>query len=449
MNIRTRFAPSPTGKLHVGNARTALINKLFALKYGGEFILRIDDTDLVRSKKEYEEAIKEDLKWLGFDWTSIYWQSERLDKYENAKNKLIELGRLYECFESPEELEIKRKLQLSAGKPPIYDRASLKLTNEQKDKYRKEGRKPHYRFKLEGSYIEWNDMVKGQVHFLPNNISDPIVIREDGSMTYMLCSTVDDIDMQITHVIRGEDHVSNTAIQIQIFQALGASHPEFGHLSLVKTKEDKISKRSGGFEISSLRDEKFLEPMAINSFFANIGTYNQVIPYKTMKELADVFDIKAFSSSPTNYMEEELEKINHKLLITFSYQEVYKRLSEIGIGMMNEEFWMAIRPNMRSIIDAKTWWDICHNYKKVELNKSDKELLSVAKDLMSEFEITETTWKDWTNKIKEKTNKSGKELYMPLRLVLTGTEHGPELSNLLPLIGKDEIMRRINISTED
>ena len=266
--IITRFAPSPTGFLHVGNSRTALINWLYARKNHGKFILRIDDTDLTRSTEEYKNAIIRDLKWLGLEWDESFNQNSRLDYYKKAKKILLESGRLYACYETQEELAIKRKLQLSRGLPPIYDRASLKLTKEQIDNYEQSGRKPHYRFLIQDSEIKWQDMVKGVISYQGSNLSDPIIIRADGTMTYMLCSTIDDIDYEISHIIRGEDHVSNTAIQIQMFEAFGAEIPLFGHLSLVKTKDDKISKREGGFEISALRDKENLEAMAINSFFS-------------------------------------------------------------------------------------------------------------------------------------------------------------------------------------
>lgn len=447
MKIRTRFAPSPTGFLHIGNARTALINKLFALKANGEFILRIDDTDLVRSKKEYEESIKRDLAWLGFDWSRIEWQSKRLDRYEGAKKRLIEDGRLYECFESPDELEIKRKLQLASGQPPIYDRASLNLTKEQREKYISQGRKPHYRFKLEGKLIEWRDLVKNQLHFEVENISDPIVIREDGTMTYMICSTVDDIDMDITHVIRGEDHVTNTAIQIQIFEALGAKPPEFGHLSLVKTKEDKISKRVGGFTIESFREEKCIESMTINSFFANIGTSNQVIPYHDLAALAHDFDISKYSTSPTTYMEEELTTLNHKYLIHTEYDDIKTRLAAIGAPDLRKEFWDSVRANLQVLNDAKLWWDICHNYSNVNISKDDTPFYKVALQIFKDLEITNDTWKIWVDKIREATGKSGKQLYMPLRYALTGLDHGPELSHLIVMIGKNEIIKRLSLIT--
>ncbi len=448
MKIKTRFAPSPTGLLHVGNARTALINFLYAKHFGGSFVLRIDDTDLVRSTKEYEDGIIKDLNWLGIEWDEIFWQSKRLDNYDIAKQKLITSGRLYECYETPEELSIKRKLQLSSGRPPIYDRSSLKLAEEQKIKYRSEGKKPHYRFKLEGEKIEWHDLIKGHLHFEVSNISDPIVIREDGSMTYMICSTVDDTDLEITHVIRGEDHVTNTAIQIQMFEALGVNPPAFGHLSLVKAKDDKISKRVGGFEITSLKNEKFLEPMSINSFFANIGSSNQVIPYKDLDSLAKNFDISKFSTSPTTYVPDDLERINQRLLHVLNFLDIKDRLSEIGAENVDEAFWESVRPNLKTINDAKIWWNICHNYSKIDVSDEDCEFLVIARNLLPQTEFTTLTWKEWTEQIKLKTGRSGKALFMPIRIALTNMEHGPELSELLPLIGRDEIIHRLDLCTK-
>lgn len=446
MKIRTRFAPSPTGMLHVGNARTALINKLFALKNGGEFILRIDDTDLVRSKTEYEESIKKDLMWLGFDWDEIYWQSKRLDRYEEVKRQLIANERLYECYESGEALEIKRKLQLSSGRPPIYDRSSLNLTSSQKEQYKLEGRKPHYRFKLEGEIIKWKDMVKGDISFEVDKISDPIVIREDGSMTYMICSTVDDIDLNISHVIRGEDHVTNTAIQIQMFESLNANHPEFGHLSLVKTKDDKISKRIGGFEISSLREDKCIEAMTINSFFANTGTKNQVLPYNNLEDLSKSFDITSFSLSPTTYVSEELENLNQKLLMTLEFKDVKERLFILGLKEVTEEFWNIVRPNLTFIKDVHIWWNICYNYTKVGIKDADQDVIKAARDLLGDLELNQTNCKIWFDQIKVKTGKSGKSLFMPLRLAITGIEHGPELPNIIALIGRENILDRLTNS---
>lgn len=441
MTVITRFAPSPTGLLHIGNARTALITWLYARAHGGKFILRIDDTDLARSTKEYEVAIKNDLQWLGLAWDETFNQSDRVDKYEAARQQLIKEGRLYPCYETQEELEFKRKLQLAAHKPPVYDRSGLHLTTEQKARYQEQGRKPHYRFLMEDENIEWDDMVKGKIHYKGTNIGDPILIREDGSMTYILCSAVDDMEHKVSHIIRGEDHVTNTAVQIQIFEALGADIPTFGHLSLVKSRESKISKREGGFDVASLRGEEGLEAMAINSFFALIGTSEPVASAKDLNELVANFDITTFSKSPTTYMPEELIRINHKLIIDMEYEEVKGRLQEIGAGEVDEAFWLAVRPNLERLHEAKDWWQICHH--PVTAHNLDKEYLSAAAALLPEGEIDTSTWQKWTKAIAAGTGKAGRDLFMPLRLALTGMEQGPELKTLLPLIGRVEVLQRL------
>ena len=438
--VITRFAPSPTGKLHIGNVRTALINWLYTKKHGGEFILRMDDTDLVRSKEEYKNAIIEDLKWLGLSWDKSFNQLSRLKKYDQVKKELIAKGRLYPCYETPEELEIKRKLQLSRGLPPIYDRAALKLSKQQIEQYEAQGRKPHYRFLIEDTEICWDDMVKGEIKYHGTKLSDPIIIRADESMTYMLCSTIDDIEYEITHVIRGEDHVSNTAIQIQMFEAMEAAPPVFGHLSLVKSKDEKISKREGGFEISSLRNVKNIEPMAINSFLSFIGSSNSIFACKTMQELIDKFDISSYSKSPTTYMPEELELLNHKLVITYEYSDILEYLKANNLDNIDEKFWLAVRPNISKLSEISDWWQIYHNPEKV--SNLDQELLDIAAKHLPQ-QITDTTWKEWTKKIATNSGKKGKDLFMPLRLALTGKSSGPELKNLLPLLSREEIIARL------
>ena len=439
--IITRFAPSPTGFLHVGNARTALINWLYARKHNGKFILRIDDTDITRSTKEYKNAIIRDLKWLGLEWDESFNQNSRLDNYMKAKKALLDSGRLYACYETQEELAVKRKLQLSRGLPPIYDRAALKLSKEQIDNYEQTGRKPHYRFMIQDSEIKWQDMVKGSISYQGSNLSDPIIIRGDGTMTYMLCSTIDDIDYEISHIIRGEDHVSNTAIQIQMFEAFGTNIPEFGHLSLVKTKDDKISKREGGFEIATLRDKENLEAMAINSFFALIGSANSVVPNYDMQELLSKFDITSYSKSPTTYLPEELQLLNHKLIIHLEYKDVKEKLIQMNFGQIDEKFWLAVRPNLQKIADIKDWWQICLHPKKVAV--PDHQLLLVAAKALPEI-INQDTWGNWTKIISAESGKKGKDLFMPLRLALTGMDNGPELKNLLPLLSREEILKRLS-----
>ena len=438
--IITRFAPSTTGKLHIGNVRTALINWLYAKKHGGQFILRMDDTDLVRNKEEYKDAIIRDLKWLNIKWDSQFNQLNRIEKYTLVKNQLIAEGRLYPCYEAPQELDIKRKLQLSTGKPPIYDRSALRLTKEQIAEYENQGRTPHYRFLIKEAKINWNDLIKGEITYHGANLSDPVIIRADGSMTYMLCSTIDDIEFNISHVIRGEDHVSNTAIQIQMFEALNTSPPIFGHLSLVKAKDEKISKREGGFDIATLREEAHIEAMTINSFLALIGSSLPVAAHKNMQELIEKFDITTYSKSPTTYMPQELETLNQKLVITYEFSEIQEYLKNNHFEQIDEKFWLAVRPNLSTLFDLKEWWKICHEPTKVKAD--DPALLVIAAKLLPE-EITESTWKDWTKLIAAESGKNGKDLFMPLRLSLTGQVSGPELKSLLPLLSRNEILRRL------
>ena len=438
--VITRFAPSPTGKLHIGNVRTALINWLYARGHNGEFILRMDDTDFNRSRKEYQIAIEEDLKWLGLVWDRSFNQLSRIDKYEATKLELVAKHRLYPCYETPEELDIKRKFQLSSGNPPIYDRAALKLTGAQIAAYEQQGRKPHYRFLINDADIVWQDMIKGEIKYHGSKLSDPVIIRADGSMTYMLCSTIDDIDYNISHVIRGEDHVSNTAIQIQMFEALGAKPPSFGHLSLVKSKEDKISKREGGYDIAAIREEQNIEAMAINSFLALIGTSNPVSISRNLDELIEKFDISTYSKSPTTYMPLELEHLNHKLVITLEFNDIKNYLQKNDLNQVDESFCLAIRPNLQKLSDIKEWWQICHAPTRAQ--GLDQTLLDVAANTLPAA-INESTWLEWTKIVSQNSGKKGKDLYMPLRLALTGKTSGPELKTILPLLSRDEILSRL------
>lgn len=441
--VITRFAPSPTGMLHVGNIRAALLNWLYAKKHNGQFILRFDDTDLERSKQEYKDAIEEDLKFLNINWDQTFNQLSRLSRYDAIKNLLLDNKRLYACYETPEELELKRKFQLSKGLPPIYDRASLNLTEEQAKKYIEQGRKPHYRFLVNHEPISWHDMIKGEVKYDGKALSDPIVIRADGSMTYMLCSVIDDIDYDITHIIRGEDHVSNTAIQMQMFEALNTTPPTFGHLSLIINKDEKISKRVGGFEIATLRKELGIEAMAIASFFSLLGSSAQILPYKSMEKLANQFEISSFSKSPTIYQPEDLERLNHKLLISLDFDTVKERLKEIDAEYIDENFWLSVSPNLQKLRDVKDWWEICHQTPNVENLNLDKEYLKQAAELLPQGEITKDSWSIWTKEITNITGRKGKELFLPLRLALTARESGPEIASVLPLIDREEIIKRL------
>lgn len=442
--IRTRFAPSPTGFLHVGNVRTAMANWLYAKKHNGEFMLRIDDTDLTRSKDEYTTAIKKDMEWLGLKWDLTAHQRDREARYEEVKQSFIKKGLLYPCYETPDELELKRKIQLGQGKPPIYDRVALKLSQEKIDRYIQEGRKPHYRFKLAEKAIEWNDMVRGKVRYESMSMSDPILIREDGSWTYMLCSVIDDVDFKISHIIRGDDHVNNTAIHIQIFEALDAIPPLFAHLPRITTKTAEISKRTGGFDIKSLREEKELEAMTVNNFLAKIGTSEPATAYTKLEPLINEFDITKYHKSPTNYDEEELIKLNHKILAELNFDLIKDRAAKIGIMGIDQEFWNSVRHNISKFSEVKLWYNICKEVLAPQINQNDKQYLLQAIQLLPNDQWNEQTWSKWTNEIKKDTGRNGKELFMPIRLALTAMEHGPELKFLLPLIGKEKVVKRLN-----
>lgn len=428
----TRFAPSPTGYLHIGNARTALICALYARKLGGKFILRIDDTDLERSKKEYEVAIEEDLRWLGLEWQQSARQSERLARYDAVKQQLIASGHLYPCFESQEELEVRRKMQLSRGLPPVYDRAALKLSAEEIKANLAAGKPVHYRFKMQHKDIVWQDEIRGEVKFHGAHISDPIVIRESGAYTYMLPSAIDDVDFGITHVVRGEDHVTNTAVQIQMFEALGAPVPTFAHLALIKGKEGKISKREGGFEIRSLREEG-IEPMAILSFLARVGTSDPIDVRPNLETLTQEFVPSKFSRSMAIYDPEEINRLNARLVHELPFSAVSDRVQ------VDEAFWNTVRGNLSKVADANDWWKICHEAPPSAAN----EFTAQAATLLPPEPWDASTWNQWIEAVKAASGRKGKELFMPLRLALTGMEHGPELQYMLPLIGRERALKRL------
>lgn len=438
MTALVRFAPSPTGYIHIGNVRTALVNFLFAKKLGGKFLLRLDDTDTERSRDEYTQALQEDMRWLGLMWDDYKKQSDRFANYEAAKQKLMQTGRLYPCYESADELEMRRKMQAGRGLPPIYDRAALQLTDAQKKKYESEGRKPHYRFLLEDKPIIWNDMVRGEVKFRGAHVSDPVLVREDGVPLYTIASVVDDGEMGITHVIRGEDHVSNTAVQMQIFEALGFKAPEFGHLALLKTKEGELSKRIGGNDIRGLRAAG-IEPMAVNSLLAKLGTSDAIEPFASMKELIAAFDIKKFGRATANYDVHELERLNEKLLHKLPFEQVKDRLP-----FADEHFWLSVRANVKTLAEVRVWWDIVHGEVKGNFDYGqDKDLLETALKLLPPEPWNETTWGAWTKAVSEATGRKGKELFMPIRRALTGLEHGPEMKLLLPFIKHSKATQRI------
>jgi len=435
---RVRFAPSPTGYLHVGNIRTALINWLFVRKAGGHFLLRIDDTDTARSEQRFTHGIREDLDWLGLNWDEERHQSPRFDEYKKAADKLAQAGRLYACYETAEELDVQRKMQASRGLPPIYNRAGLKLSEEQKKAYESQGRRPHYRFLLNDEQMSWNDLIRGQVAMKASTMSDPVLIREDGVPVYTLASVVDDGDFAITHVIRGEDHVSNTAVQIQLYRALGYDVPEFAHMALLKTKEGEMSKRLGGNDIRALREAGIL-PMAINSLLAKIGTSDAVEVFADMQGLVDGFDFKKFGRAPANYDVAELEKLNEKLLHQLPFGAVAER-----IDFADEAFWLSVRANVKSLSEVRQWWDIVNGEVASGLESEDKKFTQATAALLPPEPWDEATYDVWLARVKPTTSRKGKELFMPIRRALTGLEHGPELKKLLPLLGPQRVLKRLS-----
>lgn len=435
-----RFAPSPTGYLHVGNVRTALINWLFARKAGGRFLLRIDDTDATRSRSAYEAAILEDLDWLGLHHDALEKQSDYFPAYEDAKQKLIADGRLYPCFETPEELEIKRKMLVSRGLPPVYDRSALSLSDAQKAQFEAEGRKPHWRFKLNHEPIAWDDLVRGPVRFEGAHLADPVLIREDGVPLFTLSTSVDDGAMGITHILRGEDHVSNTAIQIQVMEALGYAPPVFGHLALLQMKDGKLSKREGGGDIRSLR-EAGLFPMVIASYLAKIGTSDPVALAPDMDALVKGFDIGKFGRAMAHYDPAELDRLNEKWLHALPYADVQPRLHALGLDDMDEAFWEQIRGNLSSLAEARDWWELLRRPLTPVIE--DTDFTAHAAALLPEGELREADWPGYIETLKAETGRKGKALFMPLRLALTGRSDGPELPKVAALLGRDRTRRRL------
>lgn len=437
MNLKVRFAPSPTGYLHVGNVRTALVNWLFARKSGGHFCLRIDDTDTERSKPEYEAAILEDMRWLGLEWDSTAKQSDRIAQYRAAMDKLSALGRLYACYETPDELDIQRKMQASRGLPPVYNRAGLKLTDAQKASYAKEGRRAHYRFLLNDAEVQWDDLIRGPVRMKATTMSDPVLVREDGVPVYTLASVVDDGELHITHVIRGEDHVSNTAVQVQLYEALGFAPPTFAHLALLKTKDGELSKRLGGNDIRSLREAGVL-PMAVNSLLARLGTSDAVTAESRLQALIDSFDFRKFGRAPANYDAAELLKLDQKLIQQLPFSIVQEKFSYI-----TEEFWRSIKSNVNSLAEIDQWWQILQGQIRAGLTPEDTVFVRETAAFLPPEPWDEDTWDAWMSTVKAATLRKGRELFMPIRKALTGMEHGPELKTLLPLLGRSLTLERL------
>ncbi len=439
-SVKVRFAPSPTGKLHVGNVRTALVNWLFAKGQGGSFVLRIDDTDLARSTPEFEQGIEDDLTWLGLVWDERYNQSKRFDRYEDAAARLKASGRLYPCYETGEELDRRRKVQLSRGLPPIYDRAALALTDAEKAAFEAEGRKPHWRFKLDGKRVAWEDLSRGHAEVDTASMSDPVLIREDGLFLYTLPSVVDDIDMAITHVIRGEDHVTNTGAQIEIFEALGATVPGFAHMPLLVGADGQaLSKRLGSLSISEMREQGY-EPIAITSHLGRIGTSDPLEVGASVEALGQSFAFSKMGRSPARYDTADLDRLNAQSLHAMDYATVQGRLAALDADL-GEAFWNAVRPNLQKFADVIEMAKIVRG--PVTPVIEDADFAKAALEHLPET-IDGEAWGVWTNAVKEATGAKGKALFMPLRHILTGRERGPEMAAILPLIGRERIVKRLN-----
>ncbi|MDP9138775.1 MAG: glutamate--tRNA ligase [Pseudomonadota bacterium] len=438
-----RFAPSPTGHIHIGNARTALLNWLLALKTGGQFILRFDDTDRDRSKPEYAAAIAADLAWLGIHPHRVEHQSERVDRYAAAAERLKARGRLYACYETADELERRRKRQLTRGQPPVYDRAALQLSPQQREEFAAEGRKPHWRFKLDHRNVAWDDLVRGRQHIDTATLSDPVLVREDGSFLYTLTSVVDDIEFGISHVIRGEDHVVNTAVQIEITEALGGSVPHYAHHSLLTGADGKgLSKRLGSLSIAGLR-EAGIDARAIASHAALLGTSDPVAPHARMETLVQGFDLAKLSRAPARFAESELQALNAKLLHGLPYAEVADKLSALAISG-GEALWNAVRGNITVLAEVKDWQRIVNGDIAPAIADGDRAFLARAREALPPDPWDAGTWSQWTGALKNtETARQGKQLFMPLRMALTGREHGPELAALLPLIGRQRALERL------
>jgi len=450
MTIKVRFAPSPTGRLHIGNLRPALLNWLYARRNGGRFLLRIDDTDLARSRPELTLAIKTDLTWLGFDWDQYAQQSDRFGRYREVVAQLEAAGRLYACYESADELDRRRKRQLAMGRPPVYDRAALRLTADDRAKLEAEGRKPHWRFLLANhrgdpanpsrTEAAWDDLLRGHQTVDLASLSDPVLVKEDGSFLYTLSSVVDDIDFAITHVIRGEDHVTNTGVQIDIFRALGAAPPAFGHHSLlIGADGEALSKRLGSLSLASFR-ESGLEPMAVTSYVAGLGVSEAIEPAPSMAALAAGFDLTRLSRAPARFDERELADLNARLLHGLPFGAVAERLKPIAPAA-DEPLWLAVRGNLRQLADVARWQAVVAGPMTPVIE--DAAFCAAAAAVLPGEPWGAETWGAWTAAVKAATGRKGRELFHPLRLALTGAEQGPEMKALLPLMGRDRVTLRL------
>lgn len=452
MTVTVRFAPSPTGHIHIGNSRPALYNWLFAKKNGGKFILRFDDTDLERSKQEYADSIEKDLRWLGIEPDVIERQSARVASYDIAAQKLKDAGLLYPCYETPDELERRRSRQRALGRPPVYDRSGLKQSDEERAAFEAEGRKPHWRFvlpnhesdpfKTQRTEVTWTDLCRGEQTVDLASMSDPVLIRADGSYLYTLPSIVDDIDMGVSHIIRGEDHVSNTGVQIAIFKALEAEAPIFGHHNLLTTVDGEgLSKRKGALSIGSLREDG-VEPMSVCSLAVLTGTSQSVEAVPTMEGLVEKFDLTSVSRSSAKFDPEDLKGLNARLVHDMPFDAVRDRLAALGIPD-NAKFWEIVRGNCQTVEDALGYWKLVDGPVESRIEDEDTDFIGKARENLPEGDITSETWGAWTGALKAETGRKGRGLFMPLRRVLTGMDHGPDMKEMLPLIGRQNILDRL------
>ena len=431
----TRFAPSPTGYIHVGNLRTALFNYMIAAKNGGTFILRIDDTDPVRSEEKYVDAIKQDLEWLGLSWDKVERQSARMDRYAETADKLREMGRFYEAFETPTELDLKRKKKLNMGKPPVYDRSALALSDAEKDAMRAERGNGVWRYKLDHERIEWADGIVGDISIDAASVSDPVLIRGDGQVLYTLASIVDDTDMGVTNVVRGSDHVTNTATQIQMIRAIGGTVPDFAHHSLLTGPQgESLSKRLGTLALRDLR-EAGVQPMALLSLLARLGSSQPVEVRSSLEELIEGFDISQFGSAPTKFDADDLYPLTARYNHTLPLSAVQDRITALGVPAdQAERFWDVARENITVLSDLSEWSDLAQNGADPIIEAGDEDFIAQAMKMLPDGPYTDTTWGEWTTAVKEATGRKGKGLFMPLRKAVTGRERGPDMASLMPLL---------------
>lgn len=437
-----RYAPSPTGRLHLGNARPALLNWFFARSHSGTYILRMDDTDTARSTREFADGIETDLAWLGIKPDALVRQSDRTALYEAAKLKLIESGRLYPAYETEDELDRRRKRARAMGNPPIYDRAALKLTDDDRRKLEAEGRKPHWRFKLDGKPVQFTDLIKGEQTVNTASMSDPVLVREDGSFLYTLPSVVDDIDLGITHVIRGEDHVSNTGTQIEIFEALGGKVPFFAHHNLLTDAEGQgFSKRLGSLSLSDLRESGY-ESLAVATMASLTGTSLPIEPSESLDAIAEKLELRMISHGPARFDPAELDTLNARILHAMPYEAARPRLEHLGLA--SEPLWLANRQNLNRFDDIVEWAKLVTGPVEPVILPEDREFIDLARDMLPAEPWDEATWILWTNALKEKTGRKGKALFLPLRMALTGRHDGPELKALLPLLGRKACQDRLS-----